>query len=497
MILYEIFTNHLIFLIPEFFLATILLILLLYGVIYKNTYKNQKILIIKNLNTIIIYLLTLSLLLTFNIETISSTLLNGVLIITNLTQFIKIILIFCTIICLLIQKNYILKQKITFFEKNILFLISLLALMLLVSSNHFITLYLAIELQSLSFYILTGSQKQSIFSIEAALKYFILGSIASGFILFGSSIIYILTGSLNFSTIQLLLLNIDFLKNIPFLLGLLYGFTFILAGILFKIGATPFHFWLPDVYEGAPNNVTTFFAIVPKISFIGLIIHLFFESFYPISFFYTYFFHIIALLSMFIGALSSLKQKKLKRLLAYSSISHVGFIFIGFAANSLNNIPYILFYILIYISMSINLWGSYLGLVINNKPIKYLTDLTNLAKENKTLAFIIIISLFSLAGIPPLAGFFSKFFIFMTAIKMNYFNLIFFAIIISVISSFYYLKVIKIIFFEKLIRKQMFLKINKHISFILFLNTQFILFLFIEPSLLLIILNKIYLLLLI
>lgn len=496
MILYEIFTNHLVFLIPEFFLTTSLLILLLYGVIYKNNI-NQKILIIKNLNSIIIYLLSISLLLIFNIENISSTLFNGVLFINNFTQFIKIILIISTIICLFIQKNYILSQKITFFEKNILFIISLLALMLLVSSNHFITLYLAIELQSLSFYILTGSQKQSVFSIEAALKYFILGSIASGFILFGSSILYILTGSLNFSTIELLLLNINFLKNVPFLLGLLYGFTFIFSGIFFKIGAAPFHFWLPDVYEGAPNNVTTFFAIVPKIAFLGLIIHLFFETFYPISFFYTYFFYISALLSMFIGALSSLKQKKLKRLLAYSSISHVGFILIGFTANALNNIPYILFYIIIYISMSINLWGSFLGLVINKKPIKYLTDLTNLIKENTILSFIIIISLFSLAGIPPLAGFFSKFLIFLSAIKMNYLNLIFFAIIISVISSFYYLKVIKIIFFEKLIRKKNIFQIDKQISIILALNTFFILFLFMEPNILLVILNKIYLLLLI
>lgn len=495
MILYEIFTNHLIQLLPEFFLTTILLLLLLYGVFFKNI-NNQKILIIKNTNTILIYLLILSLLLTINFETISSTLLNGVLFINNFTQFIKIILICCTIICLLIQKNYIIQQKITFYEQNILFIISLLALMILVSSNHFITLYLAIELQSLSFYILTGSQKQSIFSIEAALKYFILGSIASSFILFGSSIIYMLIGSLNFSNIQLLLLNINFLKNINFLFGLFYGFTFIFAGLCFKIGAAPFHFWLPDVYEGAPNNITTFFAIVPKISFIGLIIHLFFNIFYPISFFYNSFFYIVILLSMVIGVLSSLKQKKLKRLLAFSSISHVGFILIGFLVNTLNSIPFILFYIIIYISMSINLWGSYLGLVINQKPVKYLTDLTNLVKENKILSILIIINLFSLAGIPPLAGFFSKFFIFMVAIKMNFFNLVFFSVIVSIVSSFYYLKIIKIIFFEKLIRKQMVLKINKQISFPLLLNSQFIFFLFIKPSILLVILNKIYLLLL-
>jgi NADH-quinone oxidoreductase subunit N len=181
---------------------------------------------------------------------------------------------------------------------------------------------------------------------------------------------------------------------------------------------------------------------------------------------------------MFIGALSSLKQKKIKRLLAYSSISHVGFILIGFATNTINNIPYIIFYILIYISMSINLWGSYLSLIVNQKPIKYLTELTNLARENKILSIIITLNLFSLAGIPPLAGFFSKFFIFLTAIKTNHFNLIFFAVLISIISSFYYLKIIKIIFFEKLLKQKFFSKIEKQVSFLLLLNTLFIFFFF-------------------
>jgi NADH-quinone oxidoreductase subunit N len=200
---------------------------------------------------------------------------------------------------------------------------------------------------------------------------------------------------------------------------------------------------------------------------------------------------------MFIGALASLQLRKIKRLLAYSSISHIGFILIGFTSNLLNNIPFILFYIIIYIITSINLWTSYLSLLINNKPIKFLTDLVNLSNNNKLLSIIFIINIFSLAGIPPLAGFFSKLFIFYSAIKTNYFNLIFFAIIISIISSFYYLKIIKIIYFEKIIKKLFINKINKINSIIILINTQFILFLFISPNILLIYLNKIYLYLLI
>ena len=425
MILQEIFNNNFELLIPEFFLTTILLILLLFGVFYKKNQNNEKILIIKNLNTIIIYLLLIILILTYNVENFSTSILNGVLIINNFTQFIKIILILASIICFLIQKKYFIQQKINLYEINILLLISLLGLMFLISSNHFITLYLAIELQSLCFYILTASQKKSILSIEAALKYFILGSIASGFILFGSSILYAILGSLNFSNIFLILSNINFLENIDLLISIIYGFIFIIIGLFFKIGVVPFHFWLPDVYEGAPNNITAFFAIVPKIAFISILIRFFFELFYNISFFFELFFYITAILSMLVGSLSALQQKKIKRLLAYSSISHIGFILIGFTSNLLNNIPYILLYIIVYIIMSINLWTSYISLNINHKPIKYLTDLSSIYNINSLIAFILILNIFSLAGIPPLAGFFSKFFIFYSGIKNGYFSLIY------------------------------------------------------------------------
>ena len=206
---------------------------------------------------------------------------------------------------------------------------------------------------------------------------------------------------------------------------------------------------------------------------------------------------IMAYSSMFIGTLSALQQNKIKRLLAYSSISHIGFIFIGFSSNLLNNIPYILLYIIIYIIMSINLWTSYISININHKPIKYLTDLSNIFKLNSLISTIIIINIFSLAGIPPLAGFFSKLFIFFSAIKNNYFNLVFFAIIISIISSFYYLKIIKIIYFEKKDNIKFLNQINKIQSIILLINTQIILLLFIFPNIILINLNKIYLYLLI
>lgn len=497
MIFQELFNNNFEVIIPEFFLTTILLTLLLFGVFYQKNQNMQKILVIKNITTIIIYLLSILFLLTLNVTPISTTILNGVLIINNFTQFIKVILILSTIICFSTQQKYLIQQKINSYEIHILILIALLGLMLLVSTNHLITLYLAIELQSLSFYVLTATQKKSVLSIEAGLKYFILGSIASGFILFGSSLIYAITGSLNFNNIFLLLSNINFIDNTDILISLSYGLIFILIGILFKIGAVPFHFWLPDVYEGAPNNISSFFAIVPKIAFISILIRLFFDVFSPISYFFEIFFYAISFFSMFIGAFSALQQKKIKRLLAYSSISHIGFILIGFTSNMLNNIPFILLYIVIYIITSINLWIAYLSLNINHKPIKYLTDLSNIYTGNKLIAAIIVLNIFSLAGIPPLAGFFSKLFIFLAAIKNNYFSLVFFAIGISILSSFYYLKIIKIIYFEKITRKIYMSSIGKTQSVILLISTQFILFLFLFPNIILVPLNQIYLYLLI
>ena len=496
MILQEIFYNNFEILIPEFFITLIILFFLLFGTFYKKTF-NKNNLIIKPLNNLIVFLLLITLLLIFNLHNITITLMNGTLYCDNLTQFIKSILIICTIFCYIIQTNYIINQKMFSFEINILILISLLGLMLLISSFNFITFYLAIELQSLSFYILTASKRKSALSIEAALKYFILGSIASSFILFGSSIIYGVFGTLNFGNIYLILLNIYYLENINLIIGIINGFLFILIGIFFKMGAAPFHFWLPDVYEGAPNNITAFFAIVPKIAFIGILIRFIFDILIDISYFFEIIFYICSILSMLIGSLGALQQKKIKRLLAYSSISHVGFIFIGFTSNLLDNIPYILLYIIIYIIMSINLWTSYLSLKINNKPIKYLTDLSNIFNFNKILAFIIILNIFSMSGIPPLAGFFSKLFLFISAIKAKYYGLIFFSILISILSSFYYLRIIKIIFFEKVNKKLFINQISKLNSIILIINTQFLFLFFLCPNFILINLNKFYLYLLI
>lgn len=497
MIFQEIFNNQLEFLFPEFFLTIIFLVLLLFGVFFSKNQNFQEILILKNITSIIIYLLLILFLLTVNIPNITHTVLNGVFVITNFTQFIKCVLILSTLVWFLVQQDYLIQQKINFYEIHILILIALLGLMVLISSNHFITFYLAIELQSLSFYVLASMQRKSVLSVEAGLKYFILGSIASGFILYGSSILYGILGSLNFSSIFLIISNINFLNHTDILISLIYAFFFVVVGILFKIGASPFHFWLPDVYEGAPNNISAFFAIVPKISYIGILIRLYFNIFFPISYFFEVFFYCVSFLSMVVGSLSSLQQNKIKRFLAYSSISHVGFILIGFTSNKLCTIPFILLYVIIYMITSISIWTSYLSININHKPIKYITDFAAIHSINKGISLVLVINLFSLAGIPPLAGFFSKFFIFLSAIQNNHFGLVCGAIIVSIISSFYYLRIIKIIFFEKVVRTVFISQMSKSQSIVLSLSVHFILFFFFYPNIILTYLNKIYLYLLV
>lgn len=491
MFLYNIFQNDLQSLISEFFITLIIIILLLFGVFLTITKKTSKTINSLILNPLIIYLIFYIFCLTWFIPQPNNTVCNGVLICDSFSQFTHLFLLICLFCHFVIQQQCFDNQKTHFFENNILILLSILGLFLLSSAYHLITFYLALELQSLSFYILTASKKNSPVSSEAALKYFILGAIASGIILLGSSIIYGFTGSLNFGDLQLLLLNINHYELLQFITPVFYGFFLFLIGLFFKIGAAPFHTWLPDVYEGAPNHLTFFFAILPKIALITIFIRLFFDICYNISNFFIIIFYTCAVLSILIGSFLSLQQKKIKRLLAFSSISHVGFMFIGFTSISYDNILYILFYLIMYIVMSINIWTIFLSYKKKNKPVQYLTDLTNFSKINPLLSIIIVLNMFSMAGIPPLGGFFSKMFLFTVALKNNVIGLAILGILLSVICSVYYIKVIKILFFDNGVIYQPVQTINKSSANIITLTFFFICFFIMFPEYLLFYLKKI------
>lgn len=473
----NIFQNNFEILAPEIFIALLISVLLLYGlrlkyVVYNNINKINVLII----NELIIYSLIIAIVLLNNNPKPSLVLLNGFFINNEFTNFINTILILSVILYFFFSKNYIIFNKLFKYEYSILILMSLLGLLFLSLSYNFISLYLSIELQSLCFYVLSVSNKKSVLSSEASLKYFILGAIASSFILYGSSIIYITTGSLNYGDIFNIISNINSIYSLNFISSIFYGLIFILSGLFLKIGAAPFHSWLPDVYEGSPNNITSFFAIVPKIVLFSIFIRFFFDIFNDIFEFFESIFYFCSLLSIIIGSFVSLQQKKIKRLLAYSSISHVGFMLICFVSNNILNIQHILLYLIVYIVMTINIWVILLSINVKKKSFKYLTDFTNLIKINPILTILLTLTLFSMAGIPPLSGFFSKMFIFFSALENSVNSLAVIGILLSVVSSFYYIRLIKISYFDNKVKYFLIKRISKINSIIIAFTSQFILF---------------------
>ena len=399
---------------------------------------------------------------------------DNLLIVDNFTTLVKNILIFCFIITIFISLNYIKLEKIDKYEYFLLVGLSSLGMFTIVSSNDLITLYLALEIQSLCFYILATIKVSNNFSTEAGLKYFILGVFSSGLFLFGSSFIYGALGTTNFTEMKLLITNFSYNPT-----SLVLGIIFVIAALLFKIGAAPFHMWVPDVYEGVPTIVTTIFAILPKIAILSLWVRLQLSWGQENLFFIQEILLCAALLSICIGTLGALYQVKTKRLLAYSTISHVGFLLIGLVSLNSWSIFSLFFYLIIYIILSINVFTIILVLrkVDNNLKNKKINELAILFKSNPLLAINFCLILFSIAGIPPLAGFYSKLYIFISAIKSEIFILAIVAAIFSVIASMYYIRLIKLMFFKQFEYWTLFVELSKKeslvISITFFINVCF------------------------
>ena len=356
-------------------------------------------------------------------------------------------------------------------------------MLLLLTANDFITLYLTLELQGLSLYILAGFKRDSAFSTEAALKYFILGALASGLFLFGAAMIYGFTGTTNFIVLSKLLIISEVSMNISYI-GILIGMIFIISALLFKIAAAPFHMWSPDVYEGAPTTVTAFFATAPKFALLLTLTHLLMGPFYTFISTWENFIILCSIISMIVGTIGALKQKRIKRLLAYSSIGHVGYMLIALSTGTLEGINNLLLYMIIYLIMSIQMWTIVTSLYTyntynNNQSYKrnsYLTQLAYISKLYPLLGVSITLGLFSMAGIPPLAGFFPKMNIFYQAINNSLYLLAIIAIFTSAIAAFYYLRIIKIVFFEKIKLYTFYMPITREKSIIISITSFIIAF---------------------
>ena len=423
------------FVLPEIFLSLSIMFLLIFGVFKKNSSK-----LIQNISLIILLITSV---ITFN-ETlgIEKTLLfNSSIIIDYLSSFMKIITLLAAFLVLVISSNYLKTFQIFKIEYPILILSSVLGMMIMISSNDLIVFYMGLELQSLALYVLATFNRDQLRSSEAGLKYFVLSALSSGLLLYGCSLIYGFTGSTNFNTIANQLNSKEY--------AITFGIVFILVGLAFKISAVPFHMWAPDVYEGSPTSVTLFFTMVPKIAALTVFIRFLYIPFVNLIDQWQMILIFLSIASMIFGAIAAIGQTNLKRLIAYSSIGHVGYILAGLATGSNDGIQNSVIYITIYILMNLGLFSCLLMMKRNDQYFEDIEDLSGLSKNHPLLSLSLLLILFSLAGIPPLAGFFAKFYIFKSVLEQSMYFLAIVGLLSTVVAAFYYLRIIKIMYFDK------------------------------------------------
>ena len=481
MLFVNLFENDFKLFLPEFFLVTAILTIVLYGSFYSVSREHNYPLINVSTCWASVFTLVNTFFLIVFTRDVSGIIFNGTFICDLLSQNSKLFIIAATIVCLLISLPYIRNYKVNSFEYFLLILLSVFGLMLLCSSFDLISVYLAIELQSLCLYVLAAFNRESAYSTEAGLKYFILGAFASGLLLFGISIIYGFTGTTNFEDLHML-----FALDTENQRAIQTGLIFISCAFLFKMAASPFHVWSPDVYDGAPLNSTIFFAVVPKIALIVIFLRLFVFCFGTQPDYWQYLVSFCAVASVVTGSFLALKQRKIKRLLAYSSIGHVGYMLIALSSGSLEGFHASVIYIVTYMLMSVGIWSvtSCLEREHPTKRTRTLTDLAMISKSNPVLAFSTSILLFSMAGVPPLAGFYAKFCVFLASINASMYVCSIIIILASVVSTYYYIRLIKTVYFEKITTKVFYKPISKEISLVLGFSFFFTFFFFVNPNLL-------------
>ena len=366
---------------------------------------------------------------------------NGIFVRDTFSKFFQILILLSVSCLLFMSKQYLQKNNLFKPEYPILIIFSTLGMMIMISSNNFLLLYLGLEIQSLSLYVVSSFRRDNYKSTEAGLKYFILGSLSSGLMLFGISLIYGSTGSINFEIIS------SMINYEGFFPGIVAGLVFLICGFAFKASAVPFHMWTPDVYEGSPTPVTAFFATVPKLAAVGVLLRVLFDCFGQIVESWQQVIIIISVLSMFLGSVAAIGQNNIKRLMAYSSIGHIGFVLMGVASGTDKGVSAVIIYMVLYIIMNIGVFVFILNMERNGVAVTTINSLNMYNNVSKSQTLFLTVLLFSLAGIPPLAGFFGKFFIFNAAINAGLSWLAVMGGIASVIAAFYYLRIVYLMYF--------------------------------------------------
>ena len=451
---------------PEILISIIIMFLLIFGVYKKNSSS-----LVYNLSTLgLVLILAVIINLDSNIEI---SLFNSSYSVDNLSRFMKILLILSGIFVMLSSTKYIQINKINKIEYPILILCSILGMMVMISSNDLIVFYIGLELQSLALYVLASFNRDDILSTESGLKYFVLSALSSGLLLYGCSLIYGFSETTNFFEI------LNNTKDTQY--GLTFGIVFILVGLAFKISAVPFHMWAPDVYQGSPTSVTLFFALLPKIAALTIFIRFLYIPFFELIDQWQMIIIFLSIASMIFGAVAAIGQKNLKRLIAYSSISHMGYALAGLSTGTVQGAHSSITYMTIYLVMNLAFFSCLFMLKRNEKYFESIDDLSGLSKNHPLLSLALLAILFSLAGIPPLAGFFAKFYIFLAVINEKMYFLAVVGLLATVVAAFYYLRIIKIIYFDPEKEKYE-TKHNLGLKFTLVISTLFIIAYFIYPS---------------
>jgi NADH-quinone oxidoreductase subunit N len=371
---------------------------------------------------------------------------DGSFVVDGFARFLKLLALAGSAATIVMSSHYLAVEKPETFEYSVLILLSTTGMMMLISAADLIALYLGLELMSLALYVVAAIDRDSVRSTEAGLKYFVLGALSSGMLLYGASLVYGFTGTVSFAGIAKAATQAG---GGTASLGLVFGLVFLFAGFCFKVSAVPFHMWTPDVYEGAPTPITAFFAAGPKVAGIAMFVRTTIVAFPGILSQWQQIVVFVAIASMVLGAFAAIGQRNIKRLMAYSSIGHMGFALVGLAAGTTEGVQGILVYMAIYITMTFGAFACILAMRRDGQMVEDIADLSGLARTKPTMAFFFAMLLFSLAGVPPLAGFFGKFYVFLAAIKAGLFALAVIGVVTSVVGAYYYLTIVKTMYFDE------------------------------------------------
>ena len=426
---------------PELFLLLSAMALLMLGV-FKQGNPTGLVLSLATVATVITFALV------WTQPTARTLAFDGLFVRDGFGNFMKGLILVGSSVSLIMAWRFIERENMSRFEFPVLMLFATVGMMMMVSANDLISLYIGLELQSLSLYVIAAFRRDTLRSTESGLKYFVLGALSSGMLLYGSSLVYGFAGTTNFNTLAEILQQAAQAGQAPSI-GLIVGVVFVIAGLAFKVGGVPFHMWTPDVYEGAPTPVTAFFASAPKIAAMALFVRVLMGPFADLVAQWQQVVVAISLLSMVLGALAAISQTNIKRLMAYSSIGHVGYALIGLAAGTEAGVRGLAVYMAIYLFMNLGTFAVILCMRQKDRMVENIDDLRGLSRTHPLMALAMGIFMFSMAGIPPLAGFFSKLYVFLAAIEAGLYTLAVVGVLSSVVGAFYYLRIVKLMYFDE------------------------------------------------